>query len=342
VVVGVDAEAVDGLHAGIGDGLDGRVVEAAVRQRQSDLGGLGVEAVEDLLALSLPPLDAVDVVAAQPVRVGPLLLPCLRRYSARKGTASSDRADDSSGILSRIWFSLTCLVRRKPTCPWKMRASRRLVITTLNSPVACVTTLETTPNSRRSCWTSSASRGLRVEYEICTLFRGRALTEPSPANRACRNATLTAGSADQTNSGIFLSALRRPSSSASRERRSADRSCTSSSRSVDPEAMTRVERYRRPPTTRSYAARTSSKNRWSMLLKPARVGEKNPSLTHAPASRPSALWKRVADPNSYGRGRDITTRSPGATSSSRLHSSVGTPPTDRIVSTGWLVVPVSS
>ncbi len=249
---------------------------------------------------------------------------------------------DSRGSRDRIAISLKPLIPRKPICAPKIRASRRLVMTTFTSPVAWTTILETTPNSSRSCCTSLASLRLRVEYEICTVDRGSMLAEPSPVKSARRNIALTAGTEVQMNSGTFFSALRNPSSSPRRVRRSADTSWTSSSCSREPDAMVCRYTYRGPPTTMSNALRTSSKNSRSVLLKPAREAEKKPSLTQAPARSASALWWRVAVPYSHGCGRARTTRSPGRISSRRLHNSVGTRATDRSVKTGWLCVPVTS
>ena len=176
------------------------------------------------------------------------------------------------------------------------------------------------------------------------MLRGSALTEPSPEKSACRNATLTAGGGGPDE--LRAPSCRRCAAPPSRPgvtARSAVTLWTSSSWSSEPEAMSRRERYRRPPTTRSYASRTSWKKSSSMLLKPARDdGEE--AFAH-PCVRRGAL-RPTGSAWPFRTRRDAaatcTTRSPGRISSSRLQSSVGTPATDRIVSTGWLCVPVSS
>ena len=72
VVLSVDAQAVDGLHAGVDDGPDLGVVEPPVDERFDDVEYLTVrDPFDDLVAALLPPLDAVDIVSAQPVPLGP-------------------------------------------------------------------------------------------------------------------------------------------------------------------------------------------------------------------------------------------------------------------------------
>ena len=140
-----------------------------------------------------------------------------------------------------------------------MRASRRLVMTTLTSPDGYVHSRDTTPNSSSNCCTSRARRTLRVEYEIWIVCLGRIDDDPSPSNNDCRNARLTAGADRHTKSGTRLRALRSPARSESTLARSASSRWTSSSCSTLPDRMRRRLTYRGPPTAVSYAARTRKK-----------------------------------------------------------------------------------
>ena len=135
--------------------------------------------------------------------------------------------------------SLACLRPRKPTWAAKIRASRRLVTTTLISPLSYRDCRLITPNSSSSCCTSRANRSLRVEYETWMVLRGSSEDEPSPSKSAWRKARLIAAGPCQTNSGTNFAALRARPARRGRSARSAVRSWTSSSCSVLPEAMVR-------------------------------------------------------------------------------------------------------
>src|SRR5215203_2452414 len=156
------------------------------------------------------------------------------------GTWSLDSAELVAGIEARICVNFSCLRPRKPIRVAKSRASRRLPMYTLYSPLAWRHWRETTPNSSRRSWTSCASTGLRVEYEICTVLRGRAEVDPSPSNRAWRKRRLNAAPECHTKRGTDFAALRVPDRTPSGDALSLSIDWTSSSKRRWPEAITRL------------------------------------------------------------------------------------------------------
>ena len=137
MVVGVDAQRVHRLDARVVDGLDLGVVVVARDERLDDGLHLGRrDALEDRSAAPFPALDAIDVVAPQPVLVRPREPHSERMYSATNGTWSLLIARLSSGSGRARRRALPASRPRKPTLRAKRRASRRFVITTLISPFA--------------------------------------------------------------------------------------------------------------------------------------------------------------------------------------------------------------
>ena len=114
VVVGVDADRPHRLDARVLHGRDRGVVEAPVDERDGDLFGLGVEPVEDLLALALPALDPVDVVPAQPVLIRPGTAAVVAQVLAEEGDAVARQGPRLPRDRERILISFSCLTPRNP------------------------------------------------------------------------------------------------------------------------------------------------------------------------------------------------------------------------------------
>jgi hypothetical protein len=88
----------------------------------------------------------------------------------------------------------------------------------------------------------------------------------------------------------------------------------------------------------SYAKSASSKNVLSVLLKPARPEDAQPSLTQAPQSKPSMYCLAVGTAVVHAfLARQ--TMVPGVISSRRSHWKTGTPMAETRHRTGWLVLP---
>ena len=162
---------------------------------------------------------------------------------------------------------------------------------------------------------------------------------PSPSKHAMRKERLTPHPPCQTQSGMNLSAAFLPISSASGLDLNASMFWTSSSKiRFRSTRVCRSATYRAPPTTWSYAKSTSSKKCSSVLLKPARPSEAQPSLTQAPASTPSIDSSAVGT-MSIQALRATHTTVPGWISSSWSHWNSGTPTTGTRQSTRWLWLP---
>src|SRR4029453_3415387 len=117
---------------------------------------------------------------------------------------------------------------------------------------------------------------------------GACLSPPSPSNAAMRNARLTGVPPCQVASGTNFSADLWPINSANGLASKLDMSWMSSSKICRCDRwVRRVETWRGPPTILSYPKSASSKNVLSVLLKPARPEDAQPSLTQAPQSKPS-------------------------------------------------------
>ena len=143
VVVGVDPDGVHGLHAGVGDGLDGGVVPTAGNQRRDDLLDLvRTDTAHDRVAAALPVARPGRCCASRATSCRHRV-PRSRRARTRRGTGSRSVAllDGCAGSSSRIALAASAAsCPRTRRCAAKRRASRRLPMTSLISPL-CVARL---------------------------------------------------------------------------------------------------------------------------------------------------------------------------------------------------------
>ena len=138
VVVRVDPQRVDRLHAGVFDRLDlGVVVIARHERRDNRPDFVRGDPLHDRGAAAIPALEAIDVVPAQPVLVDPAR-PAVGADVVRHvgHVVAAERRALAAGSRASAASSFACLAPRKPTSSAKLRASRRFVITTLISPFA--------------------------------------------------------------------------------------------------------------------------------------------------------------------------------------------------------------
>ena len=137
VVVGVDPDREHRLHPGVGDRLDGGEVPLARHEGRDDLLHLVRRDVRQDL---VPPRSQSAVRSKLCFSSHFLSTPraplSARTYSARNGMRSTSFVDSDAGSVSRICSSFSCLAPQKPTRRANRRASRRLPMTSLISPLA--------------------------------------------------------------------------------------------------------------------------------------------------------------------------------------------------------------
>ena len=338
-----------GLHAGVGDRLDGGEVPTARDERGDDLLHLGRRDVaQDLREPSALPVARCGRSCAS--RATSCRRPGHRSRPARtrRGTGCGRRV---------VWTTAARGARRgsaRASPAWRPRtrpdarttlASRRLPITSLISPLAyCGSTAD------------HAELEQQVLHVTRELLAARGVAESGPCS--CRRYDTHAVALEQrlqerllhvagrpchTNSGTRLSALCIPMSSASGLCRPRSMACTSSSWSVLPDGSARAATYRVPPTTGRTASSDGVEVHAVGVVEPGTSTEANPSATHAPARNAASSSRCVGDRGRTPRARRRTRRVCRARS--RRGASTGASGRRRRCSrqsTGWLWVPVTS
>lgn len=111
MIVGVNAEAEHGLDTGFGDRNHPCVAEPSVGQIRGDGPNIRVgDAAQDLLAVTAPPRQSVDVVLAQPFLVSPTTsaIGTDELRQARNMVAVEAGGDSRQGVEDGPQFSLLC------------------------------------------------------------------------------------------------------------------------------------------------------------------------------------------------------------------------------------------